>query len=466
MGPLAASVCLFTWGLALLSFLPARSIRIMPRCERLAAALLGGMFAGAYVGLLLLFCGLRLQGYWAPALGAAGAAILLLRRGRLRGMLGPPEMPEPACGVGPPPIVAALSLLGTAFLAAWMIGAAALLPALDYDSLAIWSYRVKVLLRERSIYSPSLLDPLRFNPMPKHPYLLPVLEAFYMFPGGVYSYTAAHVPHALGYVAHCAFGLALLLSSGRRPRIWIAAIALLTMPAVAAAFSIESPREPLIGILGGFAAWFLIRWANGFRFEFLLMAAGFAFAAQQTKIEGMPLLLGLLPGAALIAAGSQSERRAAFKQVALVCILAVLLAAPWYLFRKAMPASAHGYDFSTGFGSDFGARVRALPRIARMTLSEAFLRPELYGLAGYAVLAGLVRGWSRRNWMERIGLLISPAMCCAAVLAIYTVRQGQLPPERNVTLSRRFMCFVPALVLASLAYPDRRRERPPEHLNQ
>jgi len=60
-----------------------------------------------------------------------------------------------------------------------------------------------------------------------------------------------------------------------------------------------------------------------------------------------------------------------------------------------------------------------------------------------------VLGIRRRTWRESLILLLPLLTCLAGIVAIYVVRQEQFGPARNVTFSRRFVCVVPAIVLAS-----------------
>lgn len=443
----------FAFGLAALSLLGEAALRCMPRLEKLASALLVGLVAPTYFVLLLLFAGLPLSGWWWTSFGLAGVAGLLFRPKALRALLAspPPIAPPPWEGLRPLGIMLAAALLA---LFAWAFLAAFYLPTTDFDGLAIWSFRVRVLLAERTFYTPTFLDPTRFTPMPRHPYFLPVLESSYALAYGSFHYALIHLPLLLCYAAY--LGLAWAAAKSFQSLSWRSvafACSLLLLPAMAVNPSVEGAREPFIGMLGFAALWYLVRWSEEPRSGWLFLGGVFALAAQQTKIEGLPLALGFAAAAFLITLSSDSSRLLRLRQTAFTALLMLLLALPWYYVRKRLLPSTHDYAFSSGFGSNLAQRIQALPQVGYLLMSELFLRPELYGLAPLAALVALLSGWKRRNAFQRLAVLIPPALCLAGILAIYAVRQGQMGPERNVSFSRRMVCMLPSLILASFYLP-------------
>lgn len=446
-------------GLALLSFAGSATLRCMNRWEKLGAALLLGMAAPSFAALLGLFVGARLSGWWWAAASAASITVLAMRPDRCRALWHDPPAPSAALLPAPLRIFTGVVILT---LMLWVIPAALFLPTLDYDGLATWSYRVRVLLAERHLYVEALQDPVRLVPMRQHPYLLPVMEAAHSLARGRFSFAATHVPHVLAWLAFLMLSMAAVRReqrSGRAARAMILFGALVLMPAAAVQVSMESVREVMIGFYGLGAVYFLARWAESPRWTFLLCAAALGMTAQQIKVEGVPFVLGLGLGAALLTAEPGIRmRRLRLLQFTSALALAAVIATPWWIVLNRIPdATVHGYDFSADLNASLFDRLRAVPPVIRLFLSELFARPELYGLSTFAALAGLGYGWRKRNAMARLAMMAAPAACLAALLAIYVGRNDRLPPERNVTFSRRMMCVVPALTLAALHLPRTRR---------
>jgi hypothetical protein len=444
----------FATGAALLCLVPDNVLRMLPRFVKLGMAMLLGLAAQTGAGLFLLLSGASLTGWWWVVFGGAGVLLLC---GRWKALAALTARGESECTLEPPP-VRFLVFAGATVLFVWCVASALFVPTTDYDGIAIWSYRVKVLLHEGSLNGDSLRDPWRIAPMPRHPYFLPVLETAYCLAGGGFSFAASHVPGILLYFSYLCVALGSTgLIAGKRLRA-VAAASLLLMPAIAVQFWLEGPREPAIGVYAFAAVYCLALWIGQPSLSLVLLAAVFAVTAQQIKVEGTPIAAGVLAGAFLIAASSDGDRRLRLRQCLVAAAVVAVVALPWYLSRAAIPESRQDYDFTEGFGSNFADRIRALPFVGRMVASEFFVRPELYGIAPFAVVWGLATRWKRTVFPVRLALLIAPGLCLAGILAIYAVRQGQLSPERNVTFSRRIACVMPALVFAALCIPGRRAD--------
>lgn len=464
----AAFVLLYAAGLVaagygLLALAPAATLHRMLRLEKFGAALLLGQGAVALGVLFGLFAGGTLSGTWYA--GGCGLGLFLLLLGHRKwGALWLCRADGASLPMFPAPVVLFL-LPGFLALAGWAVLAAAFLPTVDYDSLATWTYRVRVLFAERNLYVEALRDPVRLVPMRQHPFLLPVMEVGPVFALGRFSYAATHLPHVMtlaGFYALSWAAVRRLAHAGKTARAGALFAALLLMPAPAVQLSQESVREIMIGFYGLGAVYFLARWAETPRWLFILLAGFYGLVAQQIKVEGIPFVLGLALGAALLQVGSEARvRRLRLLQWGAAVALVAWLALPWWVVLNTLPQpTVHGYDFSADLDVTFGDRLRAVPKVMRVALSELFARPELYGLSCFAAIAGLGYGWSRRNAAARFALLAAPAACLAGILMVYLGRNERLPAERNVTFSRRMMCAVPALVFAGVYIPVRARRQP------
>jgi len=430
-------------GSAILACTPGRALDGASRFTRVAIVLFSGVASTTLAVLWLLCLGAPWDPGWLYAFGALGAVVTILRMRAFRGHWLISER-----GARSPGWLALPVAVGFGALALWMLVSALCLPSVDYDSIAIWSYRVRVLLREGTLYCDSLRDPLRVAPMPKHPYFLPVLEALYCGRAG-FSQLATHVPHLMLFGA----GVAVVLGACREwfegtARLAVLA-ALLCMPAPAVQWWLEGAREPAIGVAAVWSTFWMARWlASPARLASVMLALGLA-AMYHMKVEGTVLAgasIAALFGAPALMPGASRPRLA---QASAVLIFVALAALPWILAKSSIPPTNQDYDFTEGFGAGWGRRLHLVPFVAWMTFSEVFLRPELYGFAPHAAVVWFMLGVRGRTWRQSIVLLLPLLICLAGIVAIYVVRQEQFGPARNVTFSRRFVCVVPAIVLAS-----------------
>jgi hypothetical protein len=430
-------------GSAILACTPGRALDGASRFTRLAIVLFSGVASTTLAVLWLLCLGAPWDPGWLYAFGALGAVVTILRMRAFRvHWLVSPCVP---CSSG----WAALPLtVGFAALAAWMLVSALCLPSVDYDSIAIWSYRVRVLLREGSLYSDSLRDPLRVAPMPKHPYFLPVLEALYCGRAG-FSQLATHIPHLVLFGTGAAVVLGACYEWLKGPVRLAVLAALLCMPAPAVQWWLEGAREPAIGVAAVWSTYWIARWlASPARLASVMLALGFA-AMYHMKVEGTVLAAASIAALFLAAALMPDASRARLASAGTVLTFVAIAALPWMLAKASIAPTNQDYDFTEGFAAGWGRRLHLVPFVVWMTFSEIFLRPELYGIAPHAAVVWLVLGIRRRTWRESLILLLPLLTCLAGIVAIYVVRQEQFGPARNVTFSRRFVCVVPAIVLAS-----------------
>ncbi len=427
------------------------------------SALLGPMFLG-WLGLLVLWSGLRLSSWVALTLALLGAGFLWLVR--VRSGRSAPPIPTPDRRRGPKVIkwsdFVPIILFLTASVAAIFILA---MPTTDYDGLTLWSYRTRVFVREGIWDTPALFDPLRLVAMREHPYLLPSAEALWCVGAGGFSWMGQRGPHAL-----MVLGWVMLAASAWRPLgicaswRWVVAGALLAMPAATLGPWFESAREPLIGMLLGFATLLLVQWMRDpGAVHALLIGALAAALAQQIKVEGTPGLAGFFAAMTVTAflepwsAPESRLRRSAYLRALLILGVVIL---PWELIRRGLENSPHGYDVTTGLTHGWDQRVDAILLVLRLTLTEMFFRPEIHAFSLTLALAttvflmahsGVSRRW--RDWC-RAACAFLPALCIlVAVGAVYVVRQEQLPMERNLTYSRRMFAVMPGLLVAVLALP-------------
>jgi hypothetical protein len=290
--------------------------------------------------------------------------------------------------------------------------------------------------------------------MKRHPYFLPVLEASYCAWTG-FRYSLAHMPHLTFYLIYVLLvcGASRLLHSGTLANALL--VSILLMPAMSVQFWLEGPREPVIGILTLAATVCLVLWIDRKSIGPLLLGGVLVSAAHQTKIEGTAVTVGYFLAALLYALALGRDRRKLVSATLVVLFSAILVAAPWEIFKSQIPHTSQDYRFSEGFASGWGARIPYVLPVMWMTVSEMFLRPELYGFAPIVLLVGIVRLFRRRPPIHWYLPSLPALVCFAGVVAIYLVRQTQLEAVRNLTFSRRFICFLPALIFWVLAALDR-----------
>ena len=308
-----------------------------------------------------------------------------------------------------------------------------------------------MLFEERDIYSASLRDPVRIVAQPLHPYLLPLAELPYALARGRFSYQVLHVPYVLvvlGFVGLAVSCARRMSCQWRRQGV---AVALLLLPCIPTGFSMLSAREPFMGVFALAAVYCLSRWEEDPRREFLLSGAFFALVMQQTKIEGLPFLCGWVVGVLVLCVRRDDRRGARLAQLPWVGLV-LACAVPWMIVRQGIPR-AHIDPFMADYRSVMSFRSGSLLASVRLLVSELFLRPELYAFTPWVVVAAILSGWRKGAVSARIAVLLAPVVCMLAVLMIYALRQEQLGSERNVSISRRVVCFLPGLTLAAFYLP-------------
>lgn len=421
------------------------------------------MLSQGFVSMQMMFCGLHISGYWWFAMSFLGGVALLVRFKPLAHLL--PASPRTT---HPRELWFYFCIVAAGCLACWVVLSAIKIPTADFDGLAIWSLRLKALIRDRTLYSVTLHDPLSLTPMLRHPYLLPMVQLPYCLAVGSAADTAAHVPQIAWYFCY----LALAFSSARLQPTWnsraIMAVTVALIPAIAIGLNLESSseREPMMGILGLASVFYLSRWNTTRVRGFLWLAFAFAFAMQQIKVEGSAFLVGLIAGAVIMGLNS-SRDKSNMRDVAVGIAALILAALPWEIVRRHIPLSTRDMNYTAGAVTHFGERLRAIPPVARVLGSELFFRPESYAFSPHAALFGLIAGWNRTVARIRVSLLLAPALCLAAICAIYCIRQETLPPAYNRSFSRRMLVLMPALVFACIYRPrEQADEENADHLTK
>lgn len=427
-------------------------------------ALTGPLMAG-WLALLALLAGARLAAWWPAALLGAGLVAVALARRR--------RFPD-----GRPPTVLAASdpdsLLRRINPFPWFIllpGIVGLvlgltLPTTDYDGLAIWSYRTRVLLEERTFYTPSLLDTLRLVPMREHPYLLPASESLWCVAGGGFSWLGQRAPHAVMVVGWLMLSLTAWRPLGLDPSWrWIVAAALAALSSAVLGPWMESAREPIIGMLLGLGTLYFVEWLRRPAWPTALFVAAFSTVlAQQIKVEGSAGLAGFVPAvvlAWLVEKRGSVERRLRWSALWRAFLLIGVMALPWALMHRVLAEGGVGYDLTTGMSSGWQERKDGFLIVFWLTVTEVGARPEIYGfalpLALMTVLSLLWRNglvWNWRCWVRAACPFLPVLTVLVAVGLVYVVRQEQLPMERNLTYSRRIYAVMPGLIVALLALPS------------
>lgn len=437
----------------------------LPPLASLAFSLILGPMILGFLALLLLWADLPLHPLW--------PWIFLLFPFLLATKL-PPPLPTLFPRPRPLPLDQILTFALLILLAAVVAFLALTRPTTDYDGIAIWSYRTRVLISEKTFWTPSLLETLRLVPMREHPYLLPATEALWSVGGGAgFSWMAHRAPALtmiLGWLLLSTQAPALL----RWPRTFHlpVTIALAAIPAILFGPWTESAREPLIGILAGTATLAFALFLRLPHQPFLAALALLAMAlAHNLKVEGTPPLLGLI--LALFFLPLLNPKSLPLHQAIRLSLLLLILILPWLIIRQAIPPGPHGYALTTGIATGWTQRGTELILVFWLILTDLFLRPEIFGLS---LLLTLTLLWQRhqsatsrstqtflntRHFLRPLLPLLPALLLLAAILAIYTVRQDQLPAERNVTLTRRLFALFPSLLIGLLAYPTLSKSKSP-----
>jgi hypothetical protein len=447
LGIIALGLAVAALGSAVLGISGRAVLVLLTPWERAGFAVLVGMIAGCLVSLFALLAGLALSGWWWAILGGVGF-IMSVFRWRDLSVLAVPLTAR--CTRIESMISAAMALMFV-----WSAIIVLTLPPMDYDSLAIWGHRLQVLLEERTLNTGSLRDPMRFIAQPLHPYFVPVLEASFCLIAGGYAAAARNAPYLLAYGCY----LVMVVGASRRiDRPWrrlslMAAAGL--MPVLPTAPVLLSAREFLMAVFAFACVRAMILWVESGTTGAVVLASLFAVACQQVKIEGLPFAVGFLMGVTFwVAAGGTGWRQGAVCLASAATVFVV--AVPWSLARRAIPA-VNTEGLVKGFDVNLAFNARHLGDATVVLLSEIFARPELYGLAGLALLAGLATGWRRSSWRMRLTILLPPMILLAAIFANLSARVGE-GPERLYSLPRRTMILLPCFLLASLyVFPAPRR---------
>ncbi|MEO8276642.1 MAG: hypothetical protein ABI639_10495 [Thermoanaerobaculia bacterium] len=289
----------------------------------LAAALPLGIVVNAALSLPFLLAGKppTLAGATAVAIAFTLAALFALHR---RPAPKPLEMPaswtlgEKLAAAG---IVSALAVLGAI---------AVLEPAVEWDLLAIWGYKAKVLLAGGD-WLARLRDPAFAYAHADYPLAWPSALALASTPG------VGNVGGGLfGVVllaSAAAFGAAIVRPWGRRAA--LVAAALIVMLPIAGAQAVHSladlPLATLVLIAGGALA----RWTSAGDRSTLALGALATAGLPLVKQEGIALALAVAAIALWRSAHGTRRRAASFLSAAFVVI-----DLPWLILRTSLPAGA------------------------------------------------------------------------------------------------------------------------------
>lgn len=428
-------------GAAALLLLSRETLLLLSRLEKLGTALLLGLCIQSFAALLLIFAGVKLSGWMPVGISAVALAFIVVRSANLTALVASASPPlEPASM----PLVRVLFAAGAVVMFTFVVLAVIGLPTFDYDGLVIWTTRIKVLLAERTIYSEALRDPERLIPQPKHPFLIPVMQALFCLPGKMPSFAAAQAPYVWVYAAYlCLAWCAARFADSIAAKIVLAA-SLILLPAIPAELFVVSAREPIVAVFALASTYFLSMYLGDSRRGYLVISGFFALMVQQAKIDGLPFAAGWIAAVVFLAASRIAARKDAACAVALLA-----LAVPWWLVKRQIPASPFDPPYMTDYSALLGVQLVNVARVAWLIASELFLRPELYGFAPHAMVVALAVGWTRQNLRDRLLALLPAVTAAAAVFAVYVLRQGELPAERNASITRHVMGFLPAMILAA-----------------
>jgi hypothetical protein len=367
----------------------------------------------------------------------AGAAVLWLAARRLR--------PAPGAGAAAPRAggrwrALRAALLG--YLGLWLgllAALCALEPLVEWDVIAIWGYKAKLLLRETIAETSYFGDATRAYSHLDYPLLWPlVLRGTWSFVG----HADVAAIKLVGVALMLAFAGAFhgLLSLGRDPLAALLATALLVSVPIWQAQVVRLGADAPLAYFWLLCAGCSYAWLDGGGAGLLRLAGVFAVGVLLTKNEGIALF-GVLAasGIATLLAGGGRARLPRF--LAWQVALPLLVTAPWFVWRARVPQLAEDYAARIGPGNAL-AHAERLPEILTRTGSY-MLVPEDWLLVWPLVALACAIGIGRLAGRPLVFLFLCAQLPLAVYAYVYAVTPWELADLMEVSASRLLLHVLP-----------------------
>jgi hypothetical protein len=338
-------------------------------------------------------------------------------------------------------LVAPLMVMGAGL--ALMVGGALSTPLSEWDALATWGFKAKVLTYDALRPVPAYFHDLTFSYSHlDYPLMLPFLTA------GAYA-AMGTVDDRAGKLVSLFLDalLVLVVYSGLRwklrrlPAACLSAIATL-LPVMFRYAGIGCADLPLAMFYAG-SVFFMAKWIEERQGKDLILAILFSAFAAFTKNEG--LALALANGLVLLVVGPWRGRRSAWTGGAVFFAGLLAISAPWFFWNSSLPRTHEDY------GSKLLSPllVTHLPKLKQIIPAMIVQTAEFqwWGLLWVLAVVMALLGWRafKRRYVRAVWILLGLQLMSYALA--YSVTPWELTALMPLTLDRLLLQTVPAVIL-------------------
>jgi hypothetical protein len=338
-------------------------------------------------------------------------------------------------------LVVPLMILGAGL--ALMAGGALSTPLAEWDALAIWGFKAKVVTYDALRPVPAYFHDLTFSYSHlDYPLMLPFLTA------GAYAAMGTVDDHAGKLVSVFLDGLMVLVVYAglrwklrRLPAVCLCAVATL-MPVTFRYAGIGCADLTLAMFYAG-NIYFMAKWIEERRGSDLMLAILFGAFTAFTKNEG--LVLALASGLVLLVFGPGRGRRRGWAGGVLFFAGLLVIHAPWLLWNSSLPRTHEDY------GSKLLSPllIARLPELKQIIPAITVPAAEFQWWGLFWVLAGVMAllGWRafQRRYVVAVWTLLGLQLLSYAF--VYSVTPWDLAVLIPLTLDRLLLQAVPAVIL-------------------
>jgi len=332
-------------------------------------------------------------------------------------------------------------------LSVMVIAANALIgPLTSWDARAIWGLKGKFIYYEKTMYSPSFLDPEYVHLHSEYPLLIPFLESFFSAIIENWNEGAIKIIFLLFYVS-----LIFAVYSAQRkifPRFHsLMFTSMLALLACYQKYAGSGDVDVPLSFYYTIGAIYLLAWMRQGGIRRLLVSSLFIGFGVFTKNEGLALA-GILAFVLIIFCLLSLKNMSKSRWLAVLVFLAFLgiIVTPWFLTRHILPKR---------FDEDYPSRVRLriiregsgrVPEILNRILRE-FLRLENWGLFWPLGLLSVILACKVKLKRPEKYLLLILGLHISLYIFIYMITPWPLQELMKITLSRLLMHLVPLCLI-------------------
>ncbi len=322
-------------------------------------------------------------------------------------------------------------------------------PLLAFDSRSIWGMKAKVFYSQGGLYGEDFFDPARLHAHQQYPLLVPLSESL--------------LYHHLGRLDDrwgkaffpCFFLAMILVIYGGLRRFFsrgysLAGVVLFSGLPVFVIFPHGSASSgyadfPLAYFITAFAM-VLFGWVHSGKRADLSMASLFGAFALFTKNEGTALWVIVVACFALLLSFSTARPFHKMLDLALSCALSLLLLIPWFTLRPRLVLNDENYpamftpeNISNGIGR--------LPYVIKGLFREILLKPHLWNVVGWMVLA-ILTAMTMRSWRMRHSVFfIIPSLYSGLLVLMFLVTPWRVEDLIPISLTRLLMHTAPLMLI-------------------